>query len=112
MTPVRPRDDDAGQGRQPRQTLQRCREGAGPWAGAGSPGLAAKEDAELAVLATYLPKQRSDDELSSIVTDAGGSSGATGRAQMGLAMKAANAAVAGRAEGGRVAAIVKRALAG
>jgi uncharacterized protein YqeY len=32
--------------------------------------------------------------------------------QMGLAMKAAGAAVAGRAEGGRVAAIVRRVLAG
>jgi uncharacterized protein YqeY len=32
--------------------------------------------------------------------------------QMGLAMKAANAAVAGRAEGGRVAGVVRRILAG
>ncbi|MEO6997554.1 MAG: GatB/YqeY domain-containing protein [Terracoccus sp.] len=88
------------------------REASEAYAGADRPELAAQEDAELAVLETYLPKQLSDDELSGIVTDAVGSSGATGMAQMGLAMKAANAAVAGRAEGGRVAAIVKRTLAG
>ena len=39
-------------------------------------------------------------------------SGATGMQQMGVAMKAANAAVAGRAEGGRVAAVVRQVLAG
>ena len=88
------------------------REASEAFAGADRPELAAKEDAELAVLETYLPKQLSDDELSSIVTDAVTASGATGMAQMGPAMKAANAAVAGRAEGGRVAAIVKRTLAG
>ena len=88
------------------------REASEAFAGADRPELAAQEDAELAVLETYLPKQLSDDELSSIVTDAVTASGASGMAQMGLAMKVANAAVAGRAEGGRVAAIVKRALAG
>ena len=36
--------------------------------------------------------------------------GFTGKAQMGPAMKAAQAAVAGRAEGGRVAAEVRRQL--
>lgn len=88
------------------------REASEAYTGADRPELAAQEDAELAVLETYLPKQLSDDELSSIVTDAVTASGATGMPQMGLAMKAANAAVAGRAEGGRVAAIVKRTLAG
>ena len=88
------------------------REASEAYTGADRPELAAQEDAELAVLETYLPKQLSDDELSSIVTDAVTASGASGMAQMGLAMKAANAAVAGRAEGGRVATIVKRTLAG
>lgn len=88
------------------------REASEAFAGADRPELAAKEDAELAVLETYLPKQLSDDELTAIVTDAVADSGASGMPQMGLAMKAANAAVAGRAEGGRVAAIVKRSLAG
>ena len=46
----------------------------------------------------------------SIVADALAAGGFTGEAQMGPAMKAAQAAVAGRAEGGRVAAEVRRQL--
>ena len=88
------------------------REAAEAYTGAGRAELAAKEEAELAVLETYLPKQLGDDELEAIVREAVTASGATGMPQMGLAMKAANGAVAGRAEGGRVAAIVRRVLAG
>ncbi|WP_076258736.1 GatB/YqeY domain-containing protein [Intrasporangium flavum] len=88
------------------------REAAEAYTGAGRAELAAKEEAELAVLETYLPKQLGDDELESIVREAVAASGATGMPQMGLAMKAANTAVAGRAEGGRVAAVVRRVLAG
>ena len=88
------------------------REAATAYTGAGRAELAAKEEAELAVLEGYLPKQLSDEELEGIVREAVASSGATGMPQMGLAMKAANAAVAGRAEGGRVAGVVRRVLAG
>ena len=88
------------------------REAATAYVGAGRAELAAKEEAELAVLEAYLPQQLGDDELEAIVREAVTASGATGMPQMGLAMKAANAAVAGRAEGGRVAAIVRRVLAG
>ena len=88
------------------------REAATAYTGAGRAELAAKEEAELAVLEGYLPQQLSDEELEGIVRDAVASSGASGMPQMGLAMKAANAAVAGRAEGGRVAAVVRRVLAG
>lgn len=88
------------------------REASVAYTGAGRPELAAKEDAELAVLETYLPQQLSDDDLIAIVREAVSTSGASGMAQMGLAMKAANAAVAGQAEGGRVAAIVRQVLAG
>jgi hypothetical protein len=88
------------------------REAAEAYSGAGRSELAAKEEAELAVLETYLPRQLGDDELEGIVREAVSASGATGMQQMGQAMKAANAAVAGRAEGGRVAAVVRRVLAG
>jgi len=77
---------------------------------AGRPELAAKEDAELAVLETYLPAQLSDAELESIVAKAVEATGATGMQQMGQVMKAAQAVVAGRADGGRVAAVVKATL--
>lgn len=88
------------------------REASAAYAGASRPELAAKEDAELAVLEAYLPDQLADDELAAIVREAVSASGASGMPKMGLAMKAANAAVAGRAEGGRVAAVVRQVLSG
>ncbi len=82
------------------------------YTGAGRPELAAKEDAELAVLEAYLPAQLSDDELAAIVARAVEQTGASGMAQMGQVMKVAQPEVAGRADGGRVAAAVRAALAG
>lgn len=79
---------------------------------AGRPELAATEDAELAVLETYLPQQLDDAELERIVRSAVEATGASGMAQMGQVMKVAQGEIAGRADGGRVAAIVKQVLAG
>ena len=80
------------------------------YTGAGRPELAAKEDAELTVLEAYLPSQLSDEELAAIVASAVEQTGASGMAQMGQVMKVAQPVVAGRADGGRVAAAVKAAL--
>jgi hypothetical protein len=88
------------------------REAATAYLEAKRPELAAREEAELAILEAYLPAQLSDDELKALVARAVTETGATGMAQMGLVMKAANALVAGRSDGGRVAAIVKSALSG
>jgi uncharacterized protein YqeY len=86
------------------------REAANAFAGAGRTDQAAKENAEGDVLDRYLPKQLSDAEIAELVAAALEAGGFTGKAQMGPAMKAAQAAVAGRAEGGRVAAEVRRRL--
>lgn len=75
------------------------------------PELAEKEDAELAVLEGYLPAQLGDDELEALVRQAISDSGATGMPQMGAVMKAAQPLVAGRADGGRISAVVRRLLA-
>ena len=88
------------------------REAATAYTDAGRPELAEKEVAELGVLEGYLPAQLSDDELGALVAQAVQSTGATGMGQMGAVMKATQLLVAGRAEGGRVAAAVKKALAG
>ena len=88
------------------------REAATAYIEAKRPELAAKEEAELALLEAYLPAQLSDAELQALVARVLGETGATGMPQMGLVMKAATALVAGRADGGRVAAIVKSALSG
>lgn len=79
---------------------------------ANRPELADTEDAELAILEAYLPAQLGDDELRAIVERAVASTGATGMPQMGQVMKAAQGEVAGRADGGRVAAVVREVLAG
>jgi uncharacterized protein YqeY len=79
---------------------------------ADRPELAAAEEAELTVLEAYLPAQLDDAELRAIVERAVQSSGATGMPQMGAVMKAAQAEVAGRADGGRVATVVRQVLAG
>ncbi|MEV4536841.1 GatB/YqeY domain-containing protein [Asanoa sp. NPDC049518] len=86
------------------------REAATAFADAGRAEQAAKETAEGEVIDRYLPKQLSDEELSGLVSEALASGAFSGKAQMGPAMKAAQAAVAGRAEGGRVAAEVRRQL--
>lgn len=86
------------------------REAAAAYADAGRAELAAKERAEEEVLSRYLPAQLSDEELARVVAEALSAGGFSGKAQMGPAMKAAQAAVAGRAEGARVAAEVRRQL--
>ena len=86
------------------------REAATAFADAGRAEQAAKERSEGAVIERYLPQQLTDEEIAELVRGALEAGGFTGKAQMGAAMKAAQAAVAGRAEGGRVAAEVRRRL--
>jgi uncharacterized protein YqeY len=88
------------------------RESAEAFEAAGRTELASKERAEGEIIAAYLPAQLSDDELAEIVSGALAEAGLAGGGmpQMGAAMKAANAKVAGRAEGGRVAAVVRQQL--
>jgi len=86
------------------------REAAEAFAGAGRTASADKERAEERILARYLPAQLSDAELTDLVAGALATGGFTAKAQLGPAMKAAQAAVAGQAEGGRVAAEVRRQL--
>ena len=88
------------------------REAITAYTAAKRPELAAKEQAELAVLEGYLPTQLGDGELDALVAQAVTQTGATGMPQLGQVMKAVQPLVAGRADGGRVAAAVKRALAG
>jgi uncharacterized protein len=86
------------------------REAAEAFAGAGRGEQADRERAEERVLSGYLPAQLSDEELAGLVERALATVGVTGKAAIGQAMKAAQAMIAGRAEGGRVAAEVRRQL--
>jgi uncharacterized protein len=87
------------------------REAATAFADAGRSERAEAERDEGAVLEEYLPAQLGDEELAALVADAIAATGAAGPRAMGQVMKAVNPKVAGRAEGGRVAAEVRRQLA-
>ncbi|WP_395110267.1 GatB/YqeY domain-containing protein [Actinomadura sp. SCN-SB] len=87
------------------------REAAAAFADAGRDAQAEAERNEGAVLEEYLPAQLTDEELGALVAEAIAETGATGPRAIGQVMKAVSPKVAGRAEGGRVAAEVKRRLA-
>jgi hypothetical protein len=86
------------------------REAAEAFDGAGRTELADRERAEGVVLDEYLPAQLSDEDLVGLVRDAIAESGASGPHAMGQVMKVVQPQVAGRAEGGRIAAEVRRQL--
>ncbi|MET9377724.1 GatB/YqeY domain-containing protein [Streptomyces sp. NPDC002992] len=91
------------------------REAADAFAQGGRAESAEREKAEGVILDAYLPQQLSDEELEQIVAAAvaeATGAGAEGPRAMGAVMKIVNPKVAGRAEGGRVAAVVKKLLAG
>jgi uncharacterized protein YqeY len=78
---------------------------------AGRQDLADHEAAQLAVLKRYLPAELSDEELNALVAAAIAETGASGPKDMGRVMPVAIAAAAGRADGSRISAAVKNALA-
>jgi len=86
------------------------REAAEAFGAAGRDEQADAERAEGEVLAGYLPAQLSDDELSALVAAAIAETGASGMPAMGQVMKTLTPRIAGRADGARVAAEVRRRL--
>ena len=86
------------------------REAAEAFRAGGAEDRAQRELDEQAVLESYLPAQLSDDDLTALVAEAVAASGASGPQAMGAVMKVVGPQVAGRAEGGRVAAAVRSAL--
>ncbi len=88
------------------------REAAEAFAEAGRAESADKERAEAAVIADYLPEQLGADEIAALVTEAIASTGAAGEGMraMGKVMGALQPQVKGRADGGAVAAEVRKQL--
>lgn len=88
------------------------REAAEAFDDAGRTEQAAKERAEFEVLADYLPEQLGEDEIAALVTEAIESTGAReeGMRAMGKVMGVLQPKVKGRADGGAVAAEVRRQL--
>jgi uncharacterized protein len=93
-----------------RREAKKRREAATAFADGGRPERADRELAELGVVEGYLPAQLDDGALAELVSAAVRETAAQGMASMGAVMKVAQAAVAGRADGGRVAAEVRRQL--
>ena len=67
----------------------------------GRKDLADKEQAEIAILDTYLPPSASDDEIATAVATAITETGATSPKDMGKVMKAVMAALAGKTVDGK-----------
>ncbi len=78
----------------------------------GREDLAEKERLELAVIERYLPAQLSDAEIEGVVDDVLKETGASSMKELGKVMGPIMAKTKGRADGGRVQAIVKKKLGG
>jgi uncharacterized protein YqeY len=92
---------------------KRRREAATAFTDATRPELAAREMAELGVLARYLPEPLTTQEVT-VMVDAAvaqvAQQGATGTAAMGRVMKELSPLTAGRFDGGQLASMVRAAL--
>ena len=101
-------------GGDPVEVLQRERkrrlEAAEAYREGGRTETAEAEQREADLIASYLPEQLSDEELSQIVGDAVAESGASSPQEMGKVMSLVMPHVKGRADGKRVSAAVKEML--
>lgn len=92
--------------------VKKRRESAEIYTTAGADERAANESAEADVVEEYLPKQLSDDELAALVTDVVAATGASSLRDMGAVMKEATARAGLSADGKKLSALVRAALAG
>ena len=77
------------------------------FADAGRDDLVAKEEAELAIVKSYLPEPLSEAELETIIKEIIVQTGAESMKDMGKVMGAAKAKVGSRADGGTISKMVK-----
>jgi uncharacterized protein len=94
-----------------RRERKRRLESATAFRDAGRVELAEGEEAEAAVIQAYLPAELGDDELRAIVAAAIAETGASSPKDIGGVMKAAMEKTGGRADGKRVSALAREALA-
>lgn len=77
----------------------------------GREELAAKEEAEIAILTEYLPEQLDDDAIRGLIDEAIAATGATSARDLGKVMGWLSPRTRGRADGRRVSELVAQALA-
>jgi uncharacterized protein len=92
--------------------VKQRRESIAVYRGAGHEDRAAAEEAEVAILAEFLPEQLSDDEITALARAAIAETGAAGPADTGRVMGRVAPQTKGRADGRRVSEIVRSLLAG
>lgn len=76
------------------------------------PELAEKEEGEIAVIESFLPKQLSDDEVAAIIADIIAKTGAAGIKDMGKVMAELKANYAGQLDMGKAGGVIKQKLSG
>jgi uncharacterized protein len=91
--------------------VKKRRESVAAYQGAGREDLAAKETAEIEILAPYLPEQLGEDEVRALAREAVAACGASTPKDMGRVMSVLMPQVKGRADGKLVSAIVNEELA-
>ncbi|HSI79685.1 MAG TPA: GatB/YqeY domain-containing protein [Solirubrobacterales bacterium] len=95
-----------------RRERKRRLEAAQAYRDGGSEERAAAEEGEAAVIERYLPAELSEGELGELVDRAIEETGASGPQDIGKVMGTVMPKVGGRADGGRVSAVVKERLSG
>ncbi len=93
-----------------RRERKRRLEAAEAYRSGGREELAAGEEREAEIIASYLPEPLSESELRAIVGDAVAESGAASPQEMGKVMSLVMPRVKGRAEGKQVSHLVREAL--
>lgn len=90
--------------------LKQRRESAGEFRNGGRPELAAKEEAEAAIIVEYLPQQFTEAELRDLVAQALAATGATAARDMGKVMGWLSPKTKGRADGRQLSELVRASL--
>ena len=81
--------------------LKQRRESVDMFRKGGREELAAKEEAEIAVIETYMPAMASEEEIEAAIAAAMAETGVTSQKQMGVVMKAAQAKLTGKRVDGK-----------
>ena len=102
--------DDSGMLSLLQSRIKQRTESAKIYAENNRPELAAKEEAEIAIIQSFLPKQLSDDEVAKIIEDIIAKTGAAGLKDMGKVMGELKAGYAGQLDMGKAGGVIKQKL--
>jgi uncharacterized protein YqeY len=92
--------------------IKQRQESAAIYAANGRPELAETENAEIAVISSYLPKQMSEDEVKAAIQAAIAETGAASMKDMGKVVGALKAQFSGQMDFAKASGLVKAALGG